>query len=199
MPVPYEWDVFISYKRRGSAGPFVSALRDQLVRFLGDHFQPVRVFLDDRDLDNGAPPEETLRALSLSRCVVAVWMPAYEESDWCCKEWLSMRARERTLRSAGADVSLVYPVIYTQRTTVGGHAVRGDPFTVKPEADITAQKADKVRRPKKPLSRDFENFCEQVARDLAALKTRIPPLDAPIPIVEPPPFTPPPIPLVGRL
>ena len=196
MTLAYEWDVFISYKRRGSAGPFVHALRDQLVAFLGNHFQPVRVFLDDQDLDNGAPAEDTLRALSRSRCVLAVWMPAYEESDWCCKEWLSMRARERALRQAGVEASLVYPVVFTQAQG-GRFQVRGDEFTVKPHADITSAKLVGVRQGKKRLG-SFFIFGERVAADIAMLRARIPPLDAPIPIVEPPPYQPPPIPLPGR-
>lgn len=108
-----------------------------------------------------------------------------------------MRAREQALRAAGIDVSLVYPVVLTQ--AVGGRLhVRGNEFTVRPYADITHQKSNKVRVHGPRVTHAFRLFAEQVANDLAALRLRIPPLTEPIPIVDPPPYIAPTIHLPDR-
>jgi TIR domain len=115
--VAYEYDVFISYRRRS---PFHEWVRDlfhpQLVDALRKEL-PVepRLFRDETEMEAGTRWSASLRAkLSRSRLVVAILSPPYfYDSKWCPAEWRTITAREQ---AAGVDLatsSLLIPVRFS--------------------------------------------------------------------------------------
>lgn len=111
----YEYDVFLSYPRKGYSGDWVrNHFHDALVGFLDQEMaEAPRVYFDE---DQGLGvnwPENVRRALLRSKILVAVWSPPYFRSEWCMSEWHSMRAREEKLGIANAAVTqgLVVPIV----------------------------------------------------------------------------------------
>lgn len=111
----YEIDVFLSYTTELPFGDWVHK-----------HFLPLfepylnnaldreaELFVDkNRILSGDAWPERIKKALSVSRCMVAVWSPAYFRSNWCLHECAVMLYRERQLgyRTIKNPSGLIVPV-----------------------------------------------------------------------------------------
>ena len=91
----YKYDVFISYRRAGSASKwveehFVPTLEDCLAMELKEP----KVYFDGR-LETGTTwPIALASALATSRMLIALWSKNYLESDWCSLELAHMLARE---------------------------------------------------------------------------------------------------------
>jgi hypothetical protein len=111
----YEWDVFLSYPRKGNSGDWVrNHFHSELVGALDQELvdQP-NVYFDQNQAPGVHWPNHLRRALLRSKVLVAVWSPPYFRSPWCLAEWSSMRAREQHLRLAGnTGHELVYPVVF---------------------------------------------------------------------------------------
>lgn len=113
----YEFDVFLSYSRKGGSPGWVHhhfhpKLRDCLTDEIG--YVP-SIFLDHQ-MDPGTVWTSDLeRALSRSKILVSVYSPQYFRSDWCLAEWQSMAAREQLLGLASRDLTqgLIFPVLYS--------------------------------------------------------------------------------------
>jgi TIR domain len=111
----YQFDVFVSYSRRGHVAAWVQehfepVLRNCLIDELGPH---ASVFIDTR-MEVGTPwPLSLVEGLRRSRLVVPVWSAPYFVSRWCLAEWQTIRARERMEgRDQSPGSRLVYPLVF---------------------------------------------------------------------------------------
>lgn len=194
----YEFDVFISYSRLGSApkwltNHFFPKFRDCLV----DQIAPApKVFLDETMPRGVDWPAELEKALRHSKILLAVLTPPYFESKWCMAELRSMHAREKLLGLASAErpQGLIYPVLYS------------DSDNFPPEDGLRRSWWDfkdlAVPDPIFQDTRDWINFHRRVtdlAQDLVELLKQVPPwrpdwpFERPDPVILPPP----PIPRFG--
>lgn len=94
----YKFDLFVSYRHDGPYGewvekPFLDLFTTYLRNELGR--DPI-IFWDRSGIASGDEwPLKLLSALAQSRCLIAIWSPAYFQSEWCRKELALMLARER--------------------------------------------------------------------------------------------------------
>jgi len=183
--VGYEYDVFLSYTRRGGGDVWV---RDHFYRalreWLGNEMaaEP-RIFVDWNQETGVAWPDNLERALLRSKVMVAVFSPPYFRSEWCVAEWESMLERHRTLGYGTADHPrhLVLPVRYAD----GRH--------YPPEAQAVQQRDFTPWN--KPLpyetysrSKDYEYFyaaVQQLAGEVAERVEDAPPWDPSWKVVRP--------------
>ena len=113
----YEYDIFLSYPRKGQVSTWVHNHFFPLLRECldGQLVQEPRIFVDETQPTGVQWPDNIREALLHSRLLVAVWTPPYFRSPWCLAEWTSMLERESALTQAGHNPQrgLVYPVIYS--------------------------------------------------------------------------------------
>lgn len=122
MPQDYEYDIFISYRRRGPAFSWVKEyFHPMLEQWLPEHvpvtYEP-KIFIDSQ-IETGAEwPAKLRHALKTSRCVLPVLSPEYLRSPWCRAELASMRKREEALRLRTEQNSggLIYAVVFASPT-----------------------------------------------------------------------------------
>lgn len=108
----YEYDVFISYKRRGGNVPgWVSAHFHPMLAGLLDDFlgREPKIFFDGSLRGGAIWPGELRTALLRSRILIAVCSPGYFQDEWCLAEWYSMVDREKL---TGTPPELIYPVLF---------------------------------------------------------------------------------------
>ena len=77
--------------------------------------QDPKIWVDQRKVDTGSNWKARVEnALKQSKILVAIWSPPYFRSEWCCAEWQSMVAREKTkgLTSIERPHGLVYPIVF---------------------------------------------------------------------------------------
>lgn len=113
----YEFDVFLSYSRKGGSpgwvhNHFLPKLRDCLTDEIG--YVP-EVFVDQEMEPGTIWPDKLERALSRSKVLVSVYSPQYFRSEWCLAEWHSMAERERLLGLDSIELTkgLIFPVLYS--------------------------------------------------------------------------------------
>jgi hypothetical protein len=119
--VAYEYDVYMSYSRRGSVptwlfNHFLPKLRDALTDEMST--EP-RIFVDQNLATGTAWPANMERALLRSRLMVALFSPAYFRSQWCLAEWMTIADRERAV---GDTHGLIIPVLYAGGTQFPDYA-----------------------------------------------------------------------------
>lgn len=112
----YQYDVFISYRRRAPASDWVANhFHPLLEQWLSEHLpRPVSIFRDPQ-IDTGSRwPAQLAQALQRSRCLVAIWSPPYFQPHWCMAEWSSMEERERRLGyfSNENPSGLAWPIVF---------------------------------------------------------------------------------------
>jgi len=97
--VPYQYDIFISYKRGQETN-----------RWIIEHFEPLLahvvelelgrspiIYRDNRLHDGGTWPIDLGIALGSSRVLVPLWTKTYFHSEWCVRELSIMLDREREM------------------------------------------------------------------------------------------------------
>ncbi|MFD5825498.1 TIR domain-containing protein [Lentzea sp. NPDC060358] len=183
----YEYDVFLSYTRRGGGDVWVRehfhrALKEWLGNEMAD--EP-RIFVDWSQKTGVSWPDNLERALLRSKVMIAVLSPPYFRSEWCLAEWESMLDRHRTLGYTTLDhpQGLVLPVSYA------------DGLHYPPEAQAVQQHNFKAWN--KPLpyetysrSTEYEHFYAAVQKLAAEVAERIddvPPWDPTWKVVRPAP------------
>ncbi len=93
----YEYEVFLSYKHHKLILPWIEGIEERLVFWLTQELggEEPRVFFAPETIEAGANWPEALRSgLRQSKCLVAIWSPAYFRSKWCVSEWKSFQKRE---------------------------------------------------------------------------------------------------------
>jgi hypothetical protein len=113
----YEFDVFLSYSRKGGSPGWVRhhfypKLRDCLTDEIG--YEP-KIFIDYEMNPGTVWTVDLERALNRARVLVSVYSPQYFRSEWCLAEWQSMALREQLLGLASKDLTrgLIVPVLYS--------------------------------------------------------------------------------------
>src|SRR4051794_29282158 len=98
--MPYEYDVFVSYRRQGEFGKWVEKVffpefRQLLPEMLNE--PNTRIFFDEKEVRTGDDFRHRIRtALACSRCLVPIWIPSYfwKDPGWCLLELDAFRRRE---------------------------------------------------------------------------------------------------------
>ncbi|MGH3757117.1 toll/interleukin-1 receptor domain-containing protein [Actinophytocola sp.] len=191
----YEFDVFISYSRFGSAPKWLmNHFYPKFQDCLADQTAPMpKVFLD-KTMSRGTHwPSQLEKALCRSKIMIAVLTPPYFESRWCMAEWHSMRAREKLLGLTNLDrpQGLIYPILYSDSDNfpIAGRELGWWDFKDLATPEPVFQE-----------SRDWVHFHRRVtdlARDLVQLLPQVPEWRSDWPVVERPDpvlLPPPPIP-----
>ncbi len=185
----YENDIFISYRRSPTVGPWVrNHLAPRLEARLNEvSARPVHVYCDFKMEEGVNWPAELKLRIRRSRMLVTVWSADYFRSSWCMAEWQSFRRREALLGLFNDEHprGLVYPVRYSD----------GDHFHA--EARITQCRRDfsELNYPDEVFRLsvkylEFDNLVRAMASDLASLLNDVPSWSDTFPIVEPAPLTP---------
>jgi hypothetical protein len=116
--MPYRNDVFISYKR----GSINEQWLDQIFLPLFTAYLDAsldnepQIFVDRTNIINGTNWDVKIAyELAHSKCMVSILSPSYfvKRSEWCVKEFLSMKYREEVLGLTpdGSPPCLVWPVM----------------------------------------------------------------------------------------
>ena len=113
----YEFDVFVSYSRRGAAPKWLlNNFYPKFVDCLIDYVSPLpKVFLDKDIPVGGHWPKELQHALRHSKILIPILSAPYFESPWCMAELRSMQAREKMLGLTTLDrpQGLILPILYS--------------------------------------------------------------------------------------
>jgi hypothetical protein len=180
----YEYDIFISYARRGSVQKWIlNHYHSKLKDCLADEIAPAPRIYIDRAMERAVHwPSSLQRALLRSKIMLQVLAPPYFESDWCRAEWQSMRARQEALglTSVDAPQGLIYSLLYGDSDTFPSAAreVAWVDFKDFANPDMAFQKTEKYAA--------FHWKVRDVARDLAQLLPQVPEWQADWPLVEMP-------------
>lgn len=172
-PEAYDFDVFLSYRRRGPAldwvnNHFFPKLRGWLEQYWPDPDARPRIAKDD-EMETGSRWPVSLREMhGGSKVMVAVLSQEYFRSAWCLAEWEAMRLREKKLGMK--TKGLIYPVLFC-----------GDPSDLPRDAanrqcvDFSAMNTpDEIFR-KHASYVEFDRAMQKVARDVVAMVRRAPP------------------------
>lgn len=118
--MPYINDVFISYKRGRINEQWLNEI---FLPFFEDYLNnelphdPV-IFVDRTDLTPGVDfKNELFKNLIYSKCLVSIWSPPYfRKSEWCVKEFLTMKFREEHMKLSAHTVpqTLIWPILYRE-------------------------------------------------------------------------------------
>ena len=119
MAEDYEYDVFVSYRRKQPVMDWVKnhfyPLLDQWLPNAMPVEHKTAIFIDREGIQTGSAwPVKLQQALKRSRCLLPIWVPEYFRSDWCLAEWKTMMERERLLglRTEQQPEGLIYPVVF---------------------------------------------------------------------------------------
>lgn len=167
--MPYQYDIFISYKRDRETN-----------RWIDEHFEPllkhavelelgrtVTIYRDTQLHDGGTWPLELGIALGSSRVLVSLWTKTYFHSDWCVRELSMMLDREQTTgcrRSSKPD-GLIIPAVLHDCETVNPELVHvqyreiRDCFNVRMRRDSPRAErlADELAAAAPGIARSIEN------------------------------------------
>ena len=108
--MPYNFDVYISYRRRGEwpiwvKRHFLPLIYHWLSERLG---RDPLIFFHERFLEIASPwPADLAKGLATSRVMVCLWSRSYFESNWCLAELSQMLFRQ----DAAPSCRLILPVI----------------------------------------------------------------------------------------
>lgn len=110
--MPYEYDVFLSYRRHAEWPQWVKTVFYPLfAHWLGEEQPGVKIFID-YEIETGASwPQRLGQALSQSRVLVPLFSRQYFSSPWCQLELSQMSAREASckFRTAERTGGLIVP------------------------------------------------------------------------------------------
>lgn len=186
----YEFDVFISYRRRGNPlnwvlNHFYPRLRD----YLDDHLDKDPALFIDVDMEKGTHwPTRLENALNRTKILVPIYTPQYFRSSWCLAEWRTMAAREVVLglRSGERTQSLIYPILLNDSVNFPADARLHNWWDLKKwnSPDLVFQQ-----------SVEWVSFLRQIdaiAEDLASLLPQVPDWQPDWPVCRPDPPLPPP-------
>jgi len=97
----YEYDVFISYRRKETCkwwveNRFLPLFKEKLEEAVGG--RRVEIFFDQSEIEGGDAWKMKLkRALACSKCLVPILMPSYFHSEWCTTEFAIIHNRQKKL------------------------------------------------------------------------------------------------------
>ncbi|HEX6358215.1 toll/interleukin-1 receptor domain-containing protein [Actinophytocola sp.] len=113
----YEFDVFLSYSRKGSSPAWVhNHFLPKLRACLTDEIGHEPTVFVDQEMESGTVwPSRLEQVLTRSKILVSIYSAQYFQSKWCQAEWESMAERERLLGLASPELTqgLILPVLYS--------------------------------------------------------------------------------------
>ncbi|RKT52824.1 toll/interleukin-1 receptor domain-containing protein [Saccharothrix australiensis] len=180
----YQFDLFISYPRRGTVRQWlVNHFQHKLRECLADQIAPTPKIYVDKDMPRGVHWPSSLRhALRHSKIMIQLLTPQYFWSDWCRAEWYHMLAREKMLGLASLEKpqGLVYPILYADSDNFPPEGKERGWYDFKEFAypDPGYQQTHEFIR--------FHREVTRLAADLAALLQQVPPWRPDWPDVDPP-------------
>lgn len=116
--MPYQNDVFISYKRGRINEEWLNEIFLPLFEDLLNNALPYepKVFIDRTGLTPGVDfTGELMQNLLRSKCLVSIWSPPYfRRSEWCIREFLFMKYRQESFKldSFTKPKTLLWPVVF---------------------------------------------------------------------------------------
>jgi len=185
----YEHDIFISYRRSDTIGPWVkNHLAPRLELRLNEiSANPVSIFCDFKMSEGVNWPAELKRNVKRSRLLLTIWSADYFRSTWCMAEWQSFRQREALLGLFTNEnpQGLVYPVRYAD-----GNHFHADAKLTQWRKDFStlSYPDESFRTTAKYL--EFDDLIREMARDLEVLLSSVPSWRDDFPIQEPVPLAP---------
>jgi hypothetical protein len=179
----YEFDVFLSYSRKGGSlgwvhHHFYPKLRDCLTDETGE--EP-KIFVDEHMGPGKRWTIDLERALGRSKLLVSIYSPQYFRSEWCLAEWKSMAAREELLGLASPDLTqgLIIPILYSDSRNFpeyGRDRMWHDMKGLDLPDLMFQQTTDWLK---------FHNKMRRIAENLADLLTKVPEWRPDWPIIRP--------------
>lgn len=108
MPDDYQWEVFVSYRRKSIVEDWLPNFLNLLEQWLTEELVSLgwvppypgasaRIFTDQKIAAGQKWPAALCEAVRTSRCAVTIWLPTYFQSAWCVAEWTSFRNRANNL------------------------------------------------------------------------------------------------------
>lgn len=180
----YEFDLFISYARRGNVQKWLlNHFYEKLTDCLADQLAPTPKVYVDREMPRAVHwPSSLRRALRRSKIMIQLLTPQYFESPWCMAEWQSMLAREKMLGLASPErpQGLVVPILFADSDNfpLEGKVRSWRDFKDYAYPDPVYQQTHEYVR--------FHREVNDLAADLAALIQQAPPWQPDWPDVDPP-------------
>lgn len=184
----YEFDVFISYRRKGNPYQWVhNHFLPRLRECLDDHLDKEPAIFVDEEMEAGTRwPERLVRALGRTKLLLPVYSPQYFRSDWCVAEWHTMAARERILGLGSVErpQGLIYPVLFSDSENFPDYARSRSWWDFKDMNDpdlVFQQTVEWV---------PFHRAVKKIAITLAGLLPRVPEWQPDWPVLTPNPLLP---------
>jgi hypothetical protein len=179
----YEFDVFLSYSRKGGSPKWVhNHFLPKLREYLTDEIGYVPKVFVDQEMEPGTVwPARLERTLGRSKILVAVYSAQYFRSDWCLAEWKSMAAREQVLglASPGLTNGLIFPVLYADSQNFPEYGLDRMWHDMKglDNPDLMFQQS--------PDWLEFHRRMRRIATDVEQMLDNVPPWRSDWPIVRP--------------
>jgi hypothetical protein len=138
--LPYEFDVFISYRRFGDWPGWVKDhLLPKLNLYLGEELaQDPKIAFDEKFIESGDSwPVSLAQKLGRSKVLVALFSPQYFTSVWCKSELAHMMAREKAcgLRSLTEAGGLIVPAVIHDYPDYPAEVMTIKPYQLEPYAN----------------------------------------------------------------
>jgi hypothetical protein len=175
--MPYEYDVFLSYRRHREWTVWVrNEFLPLFEHYLGEELgTDATVFFDEHAIETGtAWPLKLASALAKSKVLVCLWSNQYFSSNWCKTELSLMRARENACRYSTIDrpEGLIVPAV-----------IHGDRYKYLPASEKLTAPFDLIEvvnprmAPNSPLAEKLASRIAQWAPDVASAVGRAPDFD----------------------
>ena len=178
----YKHDIFISYRNVTGVRDWVRrTFYNELVKKLSALLlNPPSIYLDGHMKGGTWWASDIPEALRHSKIVVAVLVPAYQQSPWCQTEMSWIEQREKLLgRYQVAGQGLVIPIAYCKKEILPKSVLARKVF----EFSKHAYTSDGFLRSERYL--DFEDAMGDLAAEIADLLNRVPPWDPNWPQIDP--------------
>ncbi len=118
--MPYQYDVFVSYKRGRINEQWLNEIFFPFFENYLDNELPhtPRIFVDKTGLTPGVDfSNELFKSLMYSKCMLSIWSPPYfRKSEWCVKELLTMQYKQDHHKIGVSTVprTLIWPILYRE-------------------------------------------------------------------------------------
>jgi TIR domain len=136
--LPYEYDVFISYRRANAWPKFVGAIflpmfRHWLEAEIG---RSPRIFFDADAIETGDSwPYRLATGIALSKIMVCLWSTEYFCSPWCQAELGHMMARRDVTRKESGPLPIILAVVIHDGENISPNLGDIQRFPIQPYAN----------------------------------------------------------------
>lgn len=166
--MPYEYDVFISYRRHGQWPEWAKKIfYPVFTHWLGEELPDVRVFIDYQIEIGTSWPIQLGQTLSRSRVLVPLFSRQYFSSPWCQLEFGHMLAREAScnFRTANRPGGLIVPAHIHDGDSFPQSAREIQAAKLQPYTNIRLSKASETEE---RLSDEIRNWVPDIAKAIHA-------------------------------